>query len=132
MGKEHQLLHSVLPIVAYMCHVVSNDRSNAPPFVCTTTPFSTYLCKLVVHFLTIYCKCLVLIFFKCVLRFDVKSFLLILRIFVAFIEPKEEDKNAICFNHESKQGCWVNKVILKLINYICWILLQFWFNLKKK
>jgi hypothetical protein len=41
-----------------------------------------------------------------------KSFLLILKIFVAFIEPKEEDKNSICSNPENKQGCWVNKVIL--------------------
>jgi hypothetical protein len=56
MGEEAQLIDSMLQTIAYTCHVVFSGLLNPPPFMCTMTPLSNDLCKLIVHFLTICCN----------------------------------------------------------------------------
>ncbi len=57
MGEEAQLIDLVLQTIAYTCHVVFSGILNPPPFMCTMTPLSNDLCKLIVQFLAICCKC---------------------------------------------------------------------------
>jgi hypothetical protein len=57
MGQEVQLIDLVFQTIVYTCYIVFSDLLNPPLFVCTMTPLSNDLCKLIVHFLAICCKC---------------------------------------------------------------------------